>query len=102
MQDRILRPFVLQPFHGQSSEKLFLTLEISFQGRNQQTFPEPAGTAQEIIFATLHQSVDQGRLVHIDVIPLTEFLKALYAYRVFSHLYNIKTRQYKYTQSQTY
>ena len=85
MEHRIFRPLRLQPFHRQSLEQIPLSLEIAFQGGDQQAFPKAARTAQKVYLAVLDQIVDQRRLVDINVTILYQLVETLDSYRIFHH-----------------
>ena len=78
MEHRIFRPLRLQPFHRQSLEQIPLSLEIAFQGGDQQAFPKAARTAQNVY-------LDQRRLVDINVTILYQLVETLDSYRIFHH-----------------
>ena len=82
MEDRMLLPFLFEFRDGQSVEQLFLSQEIRFKSADQQTFPEPARAAQEIIPASGDKSVYQSCLVHIEEPVLAQALEILYSYRI--------------------
>ena len=77
MQDGTYCPVFLQSGYGQSFKQFSLALEIGFQSRNQQAFPETARRTEEVITAGLYHFVDQGRLVNIEIAFLAEFLEIL-------------------------
>ena len=83
MEYRILRPISFQIVNSQSLEQILPSLEIAFEGGNQQALAETAGTAQEINLALLDQTVNQIRLIDIHVTILYQLGKALDSYRVF-------------------
>ncbi len=83
VKHRIARPFLFQPFHRQPFEQFLTSLEVAAQRTGQQGFSKTAGTAQELIFrGGMGHSVDQFRLVYIQVIPLPDFREGLDAYRI--------------------
>ena len=83
--DGVLRPFLLQFHDLQSLEQVASSLEIAFQGAQQQALAEAAGAGEEVN-VSLGQLIDEVGLVHIDESSLPYRLKTLYAYRV-SHFF---------------
>ncbi len=54
------------------AEQLLATLEQLLYRVHQQRLPEPPRPRQEIVFATLGQSVNVVRLIHIVIAPLAD------------------------------
>ena len=82
MQYRIFRPVLFQRIYRQPREKLLSTLEIRLHSRYKKAFPEPAGTAQEIVTPPVGKIVNKSGLVHIDTSAFANLLKTLYSNRV--------------------
>ena len=83
VKNRILRPLLLQPLQGQPLEQIFLTREISLQGRDQKALAETTGTAEEIITSLIDKFVNKCCLVYIHIAVVTEAFKILYTYWIF-------------------
>ena len=78
VQHRIGDPLFLQIFNSQPLEKFFLPLKISLESRQQQTFPEAAGTAQKIRSTGTYHLPDKRSLIHIEISLFTQLLESLY------------------------
>lgn len=68
--------------YSQPLEEFLLSQEVVFQRRDEQTLAEATRTAQEIIFASLHQLINQGDFVDVAIASPSYFFKTLYAYRI--------------------
>ena len=88
MQDRVFRPVMLQRLYRQTLEEFFFPLEVSLQSRDQQAFPEPSRTAQEIIFSGRDKFIYLVRLVYVHVTAVTQTFKILDSDRV-QHIPNL-------------
>ena len=82
MQHGMLYPLCLLSLHGKPLEQILLPLEISLQGRYQQTLSETARTAQEVVLATRQKTVDDCRLVDIHPPIGSQLRELLYTYRI--------------------
>ena len=79
VQHRIFFPFYFQFFYSQTLEKLFLTLKIAFQSRNQQRFTKTTWTTEEyVLHIPMRHTIYIFRLVYIELILLTYFRECLY------------------------
>ena len=79
VQHGILFPLGFQLADGQPFEELLPPLEVGLQGGDQQALAEPAGTAEEVVFAVIGQLVYQSGLVKIKVSFIDDFRECLYA-----------------------
>ncbi len=77
MQDGMPFPLGLQPRDGQAVEEFAFPLEVGMQRGNQQAFPEAARTGQEVITAGRSKTIDELRLVHIQIAVVADFLEVL-------------------------
>ena len=85
----MLDPVFFQLFHGKPFEQLFLALEIGFDRRYEQTFPEAAGAAQKIVAAGFDDPVNKFGFIDIEITACTKFFKILYAYRINFIVHNV-------------
>ena len=82
MQHRIVCPILFQLFDGQALEQSLFPLEVGFHGRNQEALAEAARAAQEVIFASGGESVNQIGLIHIKEASLADAFKVLDSNRI--------------------
>lgn len=79
MQHWIGEPFLFQLVDGQSFEEFTLSFEIAFHHGNEQALAKSARTTEEIELSSLDEFVEQGRLVRIIIVILTDGFEVLYA-----------------------
>lgn len=89
VQHGILLPFRLQFLDGQPFEQLLPSLEVGFEGGNEQALAEAARAAQEIGSRGRGDLINQRRLIHVHIALLPDFPKGLYADRQFPKLFHI-------------
>ena len=82
MQYRMLYPILFQLFHSQSFKQFLFPLEISLQGRNEQTLSKTARTTQEVITSGLDHLIHQCRLINIEITVITNLFEILNADRI--------------------
>lgn len=85
MKHRINFPVLLQPLQCQPFEEFLFPLVIGFEGGKEQTLPEAARTAEQVVFPALRQFVHKGCLVHINIAVFSKPLEILQADRIFGH-----------------
>ena len=78
----MIDPVFFQFFHGKPSEQFFLALEIGFDSRYEQAFPEAARAAQEIVAAGFNDTIDKFGFIDIEITAGTKLFEVLYAYRI--------------------
>ncbi len=83
MKNRIGVPFAFKFVDGQSLEQFPLSLEVGFQGGNEQTFAKPARTAEKKIGASFYKTLNHAGLVQMQITVTSKFLETLYANRIF-------------------
>ena len=81
MQHRILLPGLFQISYGQAFEQFTPALKIRLQRGKQKTLAETPRTAKKIGLSGCDQTIDQGRLIHIDITFTTYIFKSLYTDR---------------------
>ena len=81
MKDGIVDPVVLLLLDIEGFEKIFLTLEIGFDGREQQTLSESAWTRQEIMATGMGQAPNLLGLIHVQVTIVNERFEVLHPNR---------------------
>ncbi|CDA43452.1 putative uncharacterized protein [Prevotella sp. CAG:5226] len=79
MKHRVAFPILLQRIDGQSLEQFALPLKVVFERRHKQALAKSPRATQKVDAATLHELVNQGSLVYIEVVLGYDFLKVLYA-----------------------
>ena len=89
-KNRIDRLLLFKALDSQTMKELFPPLEISLQSRHQQTLTKTSRSAQEDIFRTIDQLMNQCSLVDVQVSLVDNLLKGLDTYGIFDSICHIQ------------